>query len=91
MTRPAGALQARRPTPLMLASRTAAAGTEGIPTGAAAVIKIFRLPTWHAKPAMRRLRSPLAQRAANAVEIGLVIGLCSVGAAAVFDREFFLK
>ena len=91
MTRPAGALQARRPTPLMLASRTAAAGTEGIPTGAAAVVKIFRMSTWHAKPAMRRLGSPFAQRVANAAEIGIVLGLCNVGAARVFDREFFLK
>jgi hypothetical protein len=75
----------------MAATGTAAAGTEGIPTGAAAVVKIFRMSARRAKPAMRRLRLPFAQRAANTAEIGIVLGLCSVGAAGVFDREFFLK
>jgi len=75
----------------MLASRTAAAGTEGIPTGAAAVVKIFRMSARRAKPAMRRLGLPFAQRAANAAEIGIVLGLGSVGTPGVFDREFFLK
>jgi hypothetical protein len=75
----------------MGATGTAAAGTESIPTGAAAVIKIFRVSTGRAKPAVRWLGLPFAQRAANAREIGLVFGPYAIAAARIFDREFFPK
>ena len=67
--RPAFALQARRPTPLMVAAGAAATCGERIPTLAAAIGKIFWMTTRPAEPAVRRFRLPFAEWAANASEI----------------------
>ena len=47
-----------------------AACGECIPTGTAAAVEIFRLIAWRTDPAMIRPWPPLAERAADAAEVG---------------------
>lgn len=54
----------------MAAAGTKTARGECIPAGAATIGEKFRIAARRAEPAMRRLRLPFAQRAANAVEVG---------------------
>jgi hypothetical protein len=75
----------------MMATGAMAAGTECIPTRAATVVKIFRMVTRCAKPAVRWLGLPFAEWAANAAEVRLLVGICSDGAAGIFDRASLLK
>ena len=67
--RPFRAIQARRPAPLMVATRTKASSHEGVPARSAASLKIFRVTAACAEPAVRRLGLPLAARTANPVKI----------------------
>jgi len=55
----------------MAAAGTKTARGEGIPAGAAAIGEKFRIAARRAEPAMRRLGLPFAQRAADAVEVGM--------------------
>lgn len=67
--RPARAIRARRPAPLVRATRTVTTRAEGIPTRAATVSKIFRILARRAEPAVRWFRMPLAEWTTDAGEL----------------------
>jgi hypothetical protein len=67
--RPFGAIQARRPAPLMVATRTTASSRESVPARSAACIEIFRITAACAEPAVPRLGLPLAEWTANPAKI----------------------
>jgi len=69
MERPFRAVQAGRPAPLMVATRTAAASAKSVPAHSAASVEKFGVTAACAKPTVSRFGLPLAERAANAVEI----------------------
>ena len=67
--RPFRALQARRPAPLMVATRTAAPSRESVPARSATCIEIFRITAAGAEPTVRRFGLPLAKRTANPAKV----------------------
>jgi hypothetical protein len=71
--RPFRAIQARRPAPLMVATRTAATGRESVPARSAPCIEIFGMTAACAKPAVRRFGLPLADWTANPAKVD---GVC---------------
>jgi hypothetical protein len=67
--RPFRALQARRPAPLMVATRTAPPSRESVPARSATCIEIFRITAAGAEPTVRRFGVPPAKRTANPAKV----------------------